>query len=194
MTMSLRRSSQFLSLAVLCLLLSGVLNARSTFEDWSGTVAAVVQNNTLFSIERSGVLYSTNLATGRWTAIGKPEYRNTRLLFAGPQNLYTIEQDGSFYRVDPKDGSWVRVGQAGAWKGTLAGAFVAGRLFTVEADGRMYATSPVDGKWVQVGKAEFANTYRLFSTDDALFSIEKDGSLYRIDPSSGAWRRLGKAG
>lgn len=166
----------------------------SPTEDWSNTIAAVVLNDQLYTIEKSGALYAVNLTSGKWAQIGKAEFGNTRLFFAGTNELVTIESDGSLYRVSPSNGTWKQVGKAGDWKGTLAGAFVNGRLYTVESSGAMYATNPTTGAWTQVGKSEFGNSLRLFSTEDSLFSIEKDGSLYWISPANGSWRRIGKAG
>jgi PQQ-like domain len=162
--------------------------------DWSTTIAAVVLNNRLYTVERSGALYGTDLSTGKWVKIGKPEFGKTKFLFAGGQSLLTIETDGSLYRISPVDGSWLRVGQAGAWKGTNAGAFIDGRLYTADADGAMYATDPSSGTWTKVGKAEFAKTRSLLNTADSLYSFEDDGSIYWINPSNGVWRRVGEAG
>jgi hypothetical protein len=180
-----------LSISIFAML---IFAAAASAADWSNTIAAVVLDGRLYTIEKSGALYGVDLGNGKWVQIGKAEFANTRLFFAGNRNLLTIENDGSLYRVDPGNGSWVRVGKAGDWKGTLAGAFVNGRLYTVEASGAMYATNPGTGAWAQVGKSEFGNSLRLFATEDSLFSIEKDGSLYWISPSDGSWRRIGKAG
>ena len=124
--------------------------------DWKDTVALVTLNNNLYSIERSGALYRTDLNSGRWVQLGKAEFANTEFMFTDGQNLYTIEADGSLYRVSPADGAWNHVGQAGDWKDTIAGATLNGRIYTVERSGALYETSPATGAWKQIGKAEFA--------------------------------------
>ena len=182
----------YFCIAILVLVIGGLQQVKAG--DWSSTIAAVVLNDRLYTVEKSGALYDTDLTTGKWDQKGKSEFAKTRFLFAGSQNLLTIETDGSLYRVDPSNGVWVRLGEAGAWKGTNAGAFVNGRLFTVESNGSLYTTNPGTGVWAQLGKAEFARTQRLFGTSDSLYSIESDGSLYWIDPLSGSWRQIGTAG
>lgn len=162
--------------------------------DWSKTIAAVVQGDKLYTVESDGSLYKVDLSNGRYVRIGKPEFAKTKFIFDGPQNLYTIETDGTLYKVSPTDGAWSQVGEKGAYKNTLAGAFVGGFLYTVESNGGLYKTGPVNGQWTQIGKPDFANTKRLFSSSDGLYSIEADGSLYSIDPANGSWKRIGKAG
>jgi hypothetical protein len=172
----------------------GNLANSMVVNDWKDTIAAVVLNDRLFTVEKSGFLYETDLSTGKWVQVGKAEFGKTRLLFAGDKNLLSIESDGSLYRISPTDGSWTQLGKAGDWKGSLAGAFVNGKLYTVESSGFMYVTNASTGVWAQVGKADFANTQRLFSTSDSLYSIEKDGTLYGISPADGSWRQIGVAG
>ena len=75
-------------------------------------------------MKKGGALYVTDLNNGKWVQLGKSEFANTKFLFAGNQNLLTIENDGSLYRINLPNASWVRLGEAGAWKGTVAGAFV----------------------------------------------------------------------
>src|SRR5437867_8190971 len=41
--------------------------------DWKGTIAGTVLKGQLYTIEQSGVLYATNLATGAWKPLGTPE-------------------------------------------------------------------------------------------------------------------------
>lgn len=80
----------------------GQIAAKSA--DWSNTIAAVVLDERLYTIEKSGALYGVDLGNGKWVQIGKAEFANTRLFFAGNRNLLTIENDGSLYRVDPGNG------------------------------------------------------------------------------------------
>lgn len=148
---------------------------------WKDTLATAVWRGQLYSIETAGGLYATNLTTGKWVPVGKPEFGNTVSLFAAGDWLYTIEKDGSLYRVNPKDGRWSRVGEAGAWKPTQAGTILRGRLYTVETSGSLYVTDLTTGRWQPLGKAEFAGTRCLFAAGSRLFSIERDGSLFAVN-------------
>lgn len=181
-------------IAVLVLAIGGLQLINGQTGVWKNTIAAAVLNDRFYSVEKNGALYDTDLTTGKWVQIGKPEFGKTKFMFAAGQNLLTIETDGSLYRINPSSGGWTAVGDAGAWKGTIAGAFVSGRLCTIESDGVLYSTNPGTGVWAQIGKSEFARTQRLFGTSDALYSIESDGSLYWISPSDGTWRQIGEAG
>jgi hypothetical protein len=162
---------------------------------WKATMCGVVSaNSRLYTIETNGALYSTNLETGRWFQIGKPEFAKTQFLFAVGVSLYTIERDGNFYRVNQSTGSWIRVGPTGAWKNTIAGTTLDGLLYTVDVSGALYETNPATGGWRQVGRPDFGNTTLMFGAGPSLYTLERDGSLYRINPASGSWSRVGEAG
>jgi hypothetical protein len=162
---------------------------------WKGTLAGVVLNDRLYTAESNGGLYATDPDTGKWKQVSKAEFGATTFLFAVGDWLYTIETDGSLYRVSPADGSWQRVGPAGAWKGTLAGAVLNGRLYTAESDGGLYETDLDTGEWKRLGKKEFGNTTFLFAAGGWLSTIEADGSLYRVEapPTKGDPPPDGKA-
>jgi sugar lactone lactonase YvrE len=153
-----------------------------------------VLHDRLYSIEKNGCLYATDLSNGEWEQIGQADFANTVSMYAAGNSLYTIETDGSLYRVSPQDGKWQRVGQEYAWKETQAGAVVQGKLYTVESTGFMYATDLTNGTWVSIGKPEFANTVSMFAAGNSLYTIETDGSLYRVSPNDGSWRRIGHEG
>ncbi len=162
--------------------------------EWRDTIAGATLNNRLYTVEKSGTLYVTDLSTGRWSQVGKAEFGNTRMMFAVGPSLYTIETDGSLYQVSPSNGAWARVGKAGEWKETITGVGMSGRLYTVEASGGLYETNPATGVWKQIGKAEFGNTRRMIGANGALYTLEADGSLYRVNPANGSWSQVGKAG
>lgn len=160
--------------------------------DWDDTKHAVVLGGKLYTIEVSGALYVTELPSGVRRQIGKPDFGNTKFLFAGESNLFTIETDGSLYRVSAADGSRGRVGKAGNWKNTMVGAMIGYKLYTVETEGAMYETNTTNGVWRQIGKnAEFIRTEFFYSSGANLYSIEGDGYFYVISPANGARQRIG---
>ena len=114
----MRTIRNVVTLLMLLVALAGVVLAG----EWADTKHAVVYNGKLYTIEKSGALYVTELPSGKWLQIGKVEFGNTKFLFAGAENLVTIESDGSLYRVSAADGSWGRAGKAGDWKNTMLGA------------------------------------------------------------------------
>ena len=119
--------------------------------EWDNTIALTTLNGYLYTIEKSGALYRTDLTNGKWVQLGKTDFANTAFLFAGTQNLYTIETDGSLYRVSPVNGAWSRVGQAGDWKRTSALVILNNSLYSIESSGALYRTDLSSGRWVQVG-------------------------------------------
>jgi hypothetical protein len=110
-------------------------------------------------------------------------------------NLYilgiAIDQEGVA-------GGWAQAGAAQAWKDTIAGTSLEGKIYTVESTGRLYVTDPATGEWQPIGKPEFANVTSLFAAgkgeDARLYALEKDGSLYRINFTDGTWGRVGRQG
>lgn len=191
-------------LRVICLMLVVLVSLQITYAavgdktrlgqpgDWKGTITVTTFNDRLYSVEKNGALYETDLRNGKWRQLGKPDFVNTKHIFAVNESLYTIETDGTFYRVSPADGSWAKVGQAGAWSNTIAGTVWNGRIYTVETNGALYETNPGTGVWKQIGKAEFAKTRYLFASGTSLYTIE-DGGLYRVSTTNGSWSRVGTA-
>ncbi|MDQ2976014.1 MAG: hypothetical protein M3R69_11475 [Acidobacteriota bacterium] len=162
--------------------------------EWDDTIALTTLNGYLYTIEKSGALYRTDLTNGKWVQLGKTDFANTEFLFAGNQNLFTIETDGSLYRVSPVNGAWSRVGQAGAWRGTSALVTLNNSLYSIESSGALYRTDLSSGRWIQIGMPEFANTEFMFADAQNLYTIEANGSLYRVNPANGAWRGVGGPG
>jgi hypothetical protein len=162
--------------------------------DWKDTIAGTMFKGRLYSVEKGGHLYFTNVQNGEWKEIGKGDFDITRFLFAGTDGLFSIEKGGSLYSINAADGSWKPVGVAADWKGTIAVAVHSNTLYSVEKGGALYETDLNTGKWKQIGKADFAKTSRLFATVDTIYSIEKDGSLFAISPKDGSRSQLGAAG
>ena len=170
----------------------GVRTRLGTAGEWKDTIALATMDDRLYTIERNGALYVTDLTSGKWIQIGKAQFGSTQFMFADAGSLYTIEADGGLYRLNPADGSWRAVGDAGAWKGTIAGATLNGRIYTVEGNGALYETNPANGRWRQLGKPEFSRTRHIFAAEGSLYTIE-DGGLYRVSPTDGSWALVGKA-
>lgn len=163
----------------------------TTAAQWSNTMVLTTLGGSLYSIEKSGALYRTDLNTGRWVQVGQAEFAKTRFFFADNRSLYTIETDGSLYRVSPATGAWSRVGETGAWKDTIAVVTLNGGLYSIERSGGLYRTDLNTGRWVQLGQAEFANTRFIFADGQNLYTIEANGSLYRVSPTNGTWSGVG---
>ena len=77
-----------------------------------------------------------------------------------------------------------------AWKETIVGTTMGGRIYSVERSGSLYETNPATGVWKQIGKAEFGNAQFLFGAYGSLYTLEA-GSLFRINPVNGTWVQLG---
>jgi hypothetical protein len=147
---------------------------------WQKTIVGTVLGSQIYTVESSGALYETDPKTGVWKQIGKPEFGNTKFMFAVAGSLYTIETSGSLYQVSPQDGSWKGVGKPGAWQKTIAGTVLAPNIYTVESSGALYETDPKSGVWKQLGNPDFGNTVFMFPVSGMLYTIEKSGSLYEV--------------
>ncbi len=69
-------------------------------EDWRGTRAVAVMAGRLYTINRGGGLYASQLTSGTWVEMGKPVFGNTIHMFESGYKLYTIDDDGSLYVVE----------------------------------------------------------------------------------------------
>jgi len=161
---------------------------------WKATIAGTILRGKLYSAERNGGLYMTDLDSGKWQAIGKAEFAETKFMVSAGPSLYTIETSGTLYRVNPDDGTWQQVGGGGKWKQTIAATSLGGRIFTIESGGGLYVVNPQNGDWRQIGQPEFGNTRLLFASRSSLYTIENDGSLYEVSPTDGTWAPVGERG
>ena len=162
--------------------------------EWDGTIAGTILGGKLFTVEKSGALYRTDLASGQWVAIGKSEFSETKFMVSVGADLYTIENSGTLYRVNPADGSWQSVGKGGKWKKTIAATALNQRIYTIESGGQLHGVNPQTGNWRQIGKPEFGETRLLFAARSSLYTIENDGSLYEVSPTDGTWAQIGAGG
>jgi len=96
--------------------------------EWSNTLDATILDELLYSVEKSGFLYVTELTTGKWKKIGKADFAQTLFLLPGFNTLYSIERDGSLYAIE-KNGSWKQIGKTGDWKNTIAAVILDNQLF-----------------------------------------------------------------
>jgi hypothetical protein len=161
---------------------------------WKATIAGTILRGKLYSAERNGGLYMTDLESGKWQPIGKAEFAETKFLVSAGPSLYTIETSGTLYRVNPDDGSWQQVGGGGKWIQTIAATPLGGRIFTIESGGGLHVVDPHNGEWRQIGQPEFGNTHILFASRSSLYTIENDGSLYEVSPTDGAKAPIGEPG
>ncbi len=161
---------------------------------WKDTTAGTILDGKLYTTETSGNLFVTDLASGNWQQIGKPDFAATQFMFSGGANLYTIETNGNLFRVDPASGGWSQLGVGGGWANTLAVAVLNDRLFSAETSGGLFCTDLSNGTWQKIGGDDFGATKFMFSDRNSLFTIETDGTLYRISPVDGKWSGVGQRG
>ena len=69
---------------------------------WKLTKAGAAFSDRLYTVEKSGCLFVTDLKTGTWKQLGKAEFGDTKFMFAAGDRAYTIEKDGSLYAVSLK--------------------------------------------------------------------------------------------
>lgn len=159
--------------------------------EWVNTLKAVEVNGKIYTIEKSGALLVTDPATGTWKQIGKPDYQNTKFIFAGSNTIFTIDEGGTLYNINPADGAWKTIGEAGAWTGTIAGTILNGKLYSIEKSGILSAADLGNGTRVQIGKPEFANMVRMWAANGKLYAHEGSGTLFEVDLTDGTYRQIG---
>lgn len=147
---------------------------------WKALISAVVLGDAIFSVERDGKMYRTDLRSLSWRIVGNPGWAKTKWMFSAQGKIYTIERVGALYAVDPATGSWQRTGRFGAWAATTALTTLAGKLYTTERDGKFYRTDPPTGRYLRFGKADFGETRLLFAVASRLYALDRDGALYHV--------------
>ena len=91
-------------------------------------------------------------------------------------------------------GGWAQVGPDAAWKATIAGTILQGRMYTVESDGTLYATNLKTGAWEPLGKPVFRNTRFMLAEGTELYTVESTGNLYHVNPANGGRKQVGPDG
>ena len=79
--------------------------------------------------------YTTDLSTGIWEQIGKPEFQDTLWMYSAHGNLYTIERTGHLYEMKNATGEWKQIGTPGTYQRTITGAVYNNLLYTIETSG-----------------------------------------------------------
>ncbi|HKS29850.1 MAG TPA: hypothetical protein VJS44_18650 [Pyrinomonadaceae bacterium] len=79
---------------------SGSWSRVGAAEDWSGTLAVAAIGGRLYSANKDGSLYLSQLSTGQWVATGKSVFGNTAFMFENANRLYSIDSDGSLYMIE----------------------------------------------------------------------------------------------
>jgi len=182
------------------LIISAVVSAQpgssrqiGTAGNLAGTVSAVEANGRIYTVDKTGALLVTETVSGTSTQLGNERFVNSRFLFAGGVALYSIKQDGSLYVINTADGSSRPAGVKGAWKSTLAGTTLNGKLYTVETSGELYETDLATGIRKEIGKPEFAATATsgMWSANGKLYTCEANGALFEVNQETGVWKRIG---
>lgn len=87
-------------------------------EAWKNARAGAIFQDRLFTAEKDGFLWVSDLDTGERARVGKPDFAATTFMFAGQDSLYTIESNGEVSRdciCLPTEGIPLLVKQNGTW-------------------------------------------------------------------------------
>ncbi len=117
--------------------------------DWSDTVAADVTGNLLYTIERDGTLYVTDLDNFDEDSEELDTGYDTKAMWIYDDYVYVLENDGTLYKVHGESGESERVGAEGAYSDTLAATVHDGHFYAVEDDGAIGVTSLEDGGYTE---------------------------------------------
>lgn len=190
-----------ISILLTCLLFSATMHAQTPVRKqigvtgaWKNTLFAKEMSSSIYSIESSGALTSTNPETTAWVRIGNQSYINTAHLFAGSKNIFTIEKDGSLYKTNPATGDWNRLSDLRAYAGTITGVITSGYLYTISTTGVLVVTNVNTGIKQSLGKTDFKTTRFLFDANGKLYSIDTKGNLWETSQADGSTKQIGATG
>ena len=156
--------------------------------EWVGTIAIVIHQGSLFTVEQDGVLYRTDLSNGRWRAIGKPEFGGTDYLFSAANRLISLE-GGSLYFINPETGAWQMLGGPGEWANTETGNSFGTNIYTIESDGTLYETNATTGRY-RAFPGNYKGTLGILAAEGLLWTVEAGGNIWRVKTSDGSWELL----
>jgi hypothetical protein len=168
------------------------LTQESDKGSFANTLIGVGMGKTIYTVERSGKLYASNMKSGNWRELGSGY--NTQFLIADSSDsdgsLYAIEKDGTLYRVDPKTGDFEQIGGDGFFKGCTAADAVSGWLYCV-ANGHLFSVDLDAGDINDLGGSYASKA--MWCWQDSIYTLERDGSMYKIDGEDGSYERVGDA-
>ena len=98
--------------------------------EWKDTMVGVVLNEKIYTVEKGGGLYKTDMTTGKWEQIPKASFPKAKFLMAAGSNLYYSNTDGDLYVVNPSKGTKSRLGARGVWKNVVKAVGLNGSLYS----------------------------------------------------------------
>jgi hypothetical protein len=159
----------------------------------SGLSLYIHAGGILYSIDLTGSIYKTDLATGDYTKIGKARFNNVKFFFTANNRLFVIDTDGSMTQIDPVSGTWSVVSSMGYWNEIARVVVVANTFYTTE-NGNFYKYFGFNtATRKQIGGADFYNVGTLIRYETALYSMIDGGTFYQINTSTGEWKKMGKS-
>jgi hypothetical protein len=154
---------------------------------------SIHNSGTLYSIDQTGSIIKTDLASGDFSRLGKATYKNLKFFFTANNRLFVIDNDGSMTQIDPVSGNWSVVSSMFYWRDIVKVVVVANSFYAIE-NGVLYKYIGFNKESrKQIGEAEFYNVGTLIKFETALYNMMDDGSFYEINTDSGKWKKIGKS-
>ena len=142
------------------------------------TQLATASNGVLYLLDKSGQINRVDIKTGEAKKIGKPVWKNMRILMAGTV-LYAVDQD-TLYQINPETGAWKQVGATGEWKTIPVATVIGHRVFSTDVHGQMWETDGQTGKSRKLNAPILSNPQKMFYSNNKIFIVYGDGMMEHL--------------
>ena len=160
---------------------------------WANVVSATVLNDKMYTIEKNGRIYETDLTTTMRTPLGKQDFDKGKFIFSANNMLYVIDYEGTMFKVDATTGVKEQVGIRATWSQTYAYTICKDQFYAVNSLGALSVTDLKTNTTREMGTT-YVNVSNMFATADKVYLLEQSGKLQEMNPLNGAQKMISANG
>ncbi|UPT67828.1 MAG: PQQ-like beta-propeller repeat protein [Sphingobacteriales bacterium JAD_PAG50586_3] len=156
---------------------------------WSNVVSATILNDKMYTGEKNGAIYETDLVSTLRTPIGKNAFDKGKFIFAANNMLYVINYEGTMFKVNATTGASEQLGIKGTWSQMYAYAVCKDQFYAVNSMGALTVTDLKTNTTREMGST-YVNVSNMFATADKIYLLEQSGKLHEMSSVNGAQKMI----
>lgn len=156
---------------------------------WTNVISATILNDKMYTVEKNGAIYETDLVSTFRTQIGKREFEKGKFIFAANNMLYVIDYEGTMFKVNATTGVKEQLGIKGTWSQMYAYTVCKDLFYSVNSLGALTATDLKTNTTREMGNT-YVNVTNMFATGDKIYLLEQSGKLHEMSSVNGAQKMI----
>ena len=156
---------------------------------WGNVISATTLNDKMYSVEKNGRIYETDLTTTLRTPIGKQDFDKAKFIFSANNMLYVIDYEGTMFKVNVTTGVKEQLGVRATWSQMFAYTVCKDQFYAVNSLGVLSVTDLKNNITREMGST-YVNVSNMFATADKVYLLEQSGKLHEMNPVNGAQKMI----